>query len=61
MEDENIVPTHEEVADLYLVVEATPYEFEYSCDDVLDKAEIRGVSSLMAKLKIHGKRIKNSE
>ena len=54
MEDEYIIPTYEEVADLYVTVEASPYEFDYSCDDVINKAEIRGLSTMMVKLKIHG-------
>ena len=52
MENEFIKPTQDEVIDLYKVVEATPYEFDYTCDDVLRKAEVRGVSSLMVKLKV---------
>jgi hypothetical protein len=50
MENEYIKPTKEEVMDLYLVVEATPYEFDYTCEDILEKAELRGVSSMYVKL-----------
>ncbi len=55
MENEFIKPTQDEVIDLYRVVEEASDEFDYTCEDVLDKAEIRGVSSLMVKLKIHVK------
>jgi hypothetical protein len=61
MEDEYIVPTNEEVADLYLAVEATPYEFDYSCDDVLDKAEKRGLCRLFIQLVILGERGQRAE
>jgi len=54
-ENEYIKPTHDEVVDLYKVVESTPYEFDYTCEDVLRKAEIRGLSSMMLELKIHVK------
>ena len=61
MEDEYITPTYEEVADLYVTVEASPYEFDYSCDDILDKAEIRGLSIMMVKLKIFGEYTRMAE
>ena len=61
MEDEYITPTYEEVADLYMVVEASPYEFDYNCDDVLNKAKIRGLSVMMVQLKIHGRRMEMVE
>jgi len=61
IENEFIKPTYEEVADLYMVVEASPYEFDYSCDDVLNKAKIRGLSVMMVQLKIHGERMKTVE
>lgn len=46
MENEFIIPTDEEAIDLYLVVESTPYEFDYTCEDVLKKAEIRGLNRM---------------
>ena len=45
-ENEYIKPTDEEAIDLYLIVEATPYEFDYTCEDVLEKAEIRGLNRM---------------
>ena len=46
MEKESITPTEEEAIDLYLVVEDAPYEFDYTCDDILKVAGKRGLNEI---------------
>jgi hypothetical protein len=55
--EKNIKPTEDEAIDLFLVVESTPYEFDYSCDDVLDKASEKGLNRIDVEFKAINKRI----
>lgn len=55
--EKDIIPTEDEAIDLYLIVEDAPYEFDYSCDDVLDKASEMGLNRIDVEFKAINKRI----
>ena len=40
MVDDSITPAEEEIRDTYSMVEASPYEYDFTNEDVIDKAMV---------------------